>query len=76
MDDDGSLRWIYNKWTLCTSKCYCLRVVYAGLREHGRSDRPNKKDKWIKQAFGDQPFKRLEIPDFINMYNHLMNGVD
>jgi hypothetical protein len=38
--------------------------------------RPNKKDKWIKQAFGDQPFKRLEIPDFIDMYNHLMNGVD
>ena len=38
--------------------------------------RPNKKDKWIKQAFGDQPFKRLEIPDFINMYNYLMNGVD
>ena len=27
--------------------------------------RPNKKDKWIKQAFRDQPFKRLEIPDFI-----------
>ena len=38
--------------------------------------RPNKKDKWIKQAFGNQPFKRLEIPDFIDMYNHLMNGVD
>src|SRR6266480_7562838 len=38
--------------------------------------RPNKKDKWTKQAFRDQPFKRLEIPDFINMYNHLMNGVD
>jgi len=38
--------------------------------------RPNKKDKWIRQAFGDQPFKRLEIPDFIDMYNHLMNGVD
>lgn len=41
-----------------------------------RRKRPNKKDKWIKQAFGDQPFKRLEIPDFIDMYNHLMNGVD
>ena len=38
--------------------------------------RPNKKDKWIKQVFRDQPFKRLEIPDFIDMYNHLMNGVD
>jgi len=38
--------------------------------------RPNKKDKWIKEAFGDQPFKRLKIPDFIDMYNHLMNGVD
>jgi len=38
--------------------------------------RPNKKDKWIKQAFGDQPFKRLKIPDFIDMYNHLMNSVD
>ena len=38
--------------------------------------RPNKKDKWIKQAFRNQPFKRLEIPDFIDIYNHLMNGVD
>ena len=38
--------------------------------------RPNKKDKWIKQAFRDQPFKRVKIPDFINMYNYLMNGVD
>jgi hypothetical protein len=38
--------------------------------------RPNTKDKWIKETFGDQPFKRLEIPDFIDMYNHLMNGVD
>ncbi len=38
--------------------------------------RPNKKDKWIKQAFRDQLFKRLKIPDFIDMYNHLMNGVD
>ena len=38
--------------------------------------RPNKKDKWTKQAFRDQPFKRLEIPDFIDMYNHLINGVD
>ena len=38
--------------------------------------RPNTKDKWIKEEFGDQPFKRLEIPDFIDMYNHLMNSVD
>ena len=38
--------------------------------------RPNKKDKWIKEAFGDQPFKRLKIPDFIDIYNHLINGVD
>ncbi len=38
--------------------------------------RPNKKDKWTKQVFGDQPFKRLKIPDFIDMYNHLMNSVD
>jgi hypothetical protein len=34
--------------------------------------RPNSKDKWIIQAFGDQPFKQLDIPDF----NHLMNSVD
>jgi hypothetical protein len=38
--------------------------------------RPNTKDKWIREEFGDQPFKRLEIPDFIDMYNHLMNSVD
>ena len=30
----------------------------------------------MKQVFGDQPFKRLKIPDFIDIYNHLMNGVD
>jgi hypothetical protein len=47
------------------------RTTVSRLRK-----RPNKKDKWIKEAFGDQPFKRLEIPDFIDMYNHLMNGVD
>jgi len=38
--------------------------------------RPNTKDKWIKEEFGDQPFKLLEIPDFIDMYNHLMNSID
>jgi hypothetical protein len=38
--------------------------------------RPNSKDKWIKQAFEDRPFKQLEILDFFDMYNHLMNSVD
>jgi len=38
--------------------------------------RPNKGDKWTKAEFGDQPFKSLNIPEFIDMYNHLMNGVD
>jgi hypothetical protein len=38
--------------------------------------RPTAKDKWIREAFGDQPFKRLEIPDFIDLYNHFMNSMD
>lgn len=38
--------------------------------------RPNGKDKWVRAEFGDQPFKRLEIPDFIDLYNYFMNGVD
>jgi hypothetical protein len=38
--------------------------------------RPNGGDKWIKAEFGDQPFKSLNIPEFIDMYNHHMNGVD
>ena len=38
--------------------------------------RPNGGDKWVKAKFGDQPFKTLDIPDFIDMYNHFMNGVD
>ena len=41
-----------------------------------RKQQPNGKDKWIRAEFGGQPFKRLESPDFIDMYNHLMNGVD
>src|SRR6266513_1156154 len=38
--------------------------------------RPNGGDKWIKAEFGDQPFKSLNIPEFIDMYNHFMNSVD
>jgi hypothetical protein len=38
--------------------------------------RPNGGDKWIKAEFGDQAFKSLDIPEFIDMYNHFMNGVD
>jgi len=38
--------------------------------------KPNTEDKWFIETFGDQPFNHLEIPDFIDMYNHLMNGVD
>ncbi len=38
--------------------------------------RPNGGDKWVKAEFGDQAFKSLNIPEFIDMYNHLMNGVD
>ena len=29
-----------------------------------------------RAAFGDQVRKELSIPEFINMYNHYMNGVD
>jgi hypothetical protein len=38
--------------------------------------RPNGGDKWIKAEFGDQAFKSLNIPEFIDMYNHFMNAVD
>ena len=38
--------------------------------------RPNGGDKWTKAEFGDQAFKSLNIPEFIDMYNHFMNGVD
>ncbi|KAF2195288.1 hypothetical protein K469DRAFT_537254, partial [Zopfia rhizophila CBS 207.26] len=38
--------------------------------------RPKTPDKWLRTAFGNQPFKKLEIPDFIDLYNHFMNGVD
>jgi hypothetical protein len=38
--------------------------------------RPNGGDKWIKAEFGDQAFKSLNIPEFIDMYNHFMNSVD
>lgn len=41
-----------------------------------RRQQPSGKDKWIRAEFGDQPFKRLESPDFIDMYNHFMNDVD
>ena len=32
-------------------------------------ERPNTKNKSIIETFGDQPCKRLEIPEFIDMYN-------
>jgi hypothetical protein len=30
----------------------------------------------IRAIFGDQVLKELEIPEFIELYNHFMNGVD
>ena len=36
----------------------------------------NEGDKWIKTKFGDQAFKSLNIPEFIDMYNHFMNSVN
>ena len=36
--------------------------------------KPNK-DKWIREALGNQSFKPLGIPDFIDLYNHLVNDV-
>jgi hypothetical protein len=38
--------------------------------------RLNKGDKWTKTEFGDQPFKSLNIPEFIDIYNHFINSVD
>jgi hypothetical protein len=38
--------------------------------------RLNGGDKWIKAKFEDQPFKSLNIPKFIDMYNYFMNSVD
>ena len=34
------------------------------------------KDKWLREVFGAQLFKKLKIPKFINMYNYLINSVD
>ncbi len=55
---------------------FMMTLVDAQTTVSRPRKRPNKKDKWIKQVFRDQPFKRLRIPDFIDMYNHLMNSVD
>lgn len=38
--------------------------------------RLNGGDKWIQVEFRDQVFKSLNIPKFIDMYNHYMNSVD
>ena len=65
------LAWKDNQIILFITTLVDASTTVSRLRK-----RPNKKDKWIKQAFRDQLFKRLKIPDFIDMYNHLMNGVD
>jgi len=38
--------------------------------------RPSGASKQVKDIFGDEVLKRLEIPAPIDMYNHHMNGVD
>ncbi len=55
---------------------FMMTLINAQMTVSRLRKRLNKKDKQIKQAFRDQPFKRLKIPDFINMYNHLINSVD
>jgi hypothetical protein len=55
---------------------FMTTVVDASTTVPRVRKRPNRGDKWVKAEFGDQPFKSLNIPDFIDMYNHFMNGVD
>jgi len=38
--------------------------------------RPSATTKQVKNVFGDEVVKFLEIPGLIDMYNHHMNGVD
>jgi hypothetical protein len=43
-------------------------VVHARTTIPRVRRRPNGGDKWIKAEFGDQAFKCLNIPEFIDMY--------
>jgi hypothetical protein len=38
--------------------------------------RPANPNTSVKRIFGNQRIKKLPIPEFIDMYNHFMNGVD
>ncbi|KAF2188002.1 hypothetical protein K469DRAFT_770021, partial [Zopfia rhizophila CBS 207.26] len=54
-----------------------MTTISNGKRKiFGTRRRPKAKDRWLKEVFRGQPFKKLDIPEFIGMYNYLMNGVD
>jgi hypothetical protein len=38
--------------------------------------RPKTKDPYVKAVWGPNPIKQLDIPTFIDRYNHNMNAVD
>ena len=60
-------------------------VLFASTVSNGRCEvkrmrkRPSKTStnaRTSRAVFGDLPMKELSIPDFIDLYNHFMNGVD
>lgn len=57
-----------------------MSTVSDGLKEVVRWRRrpaaSSTSAKTSRAPFGDQPIKELPIPEFIDQYNHFMNGVD
>ena len=54
-----------------------ITTILNGKQKIFRTRRRLKtKDKQLKDVFRGQPFKKINIPEFIDMYNHFMNGIN
>ena len=67
--------WQDNNAVLGLTTAHCLKDKTVE-RNRRRPSPTSTNARIVRPVFGDAPFKKLQIPQAIDDYNHYMNGVD
>ena len=75
-DEHGTLlgRWMDNSLVFCVSTVHRIGNVIKRMRKRPRYTTTNKRH--VREVWGDDGKKEINIPTLIDHYNHWMGGVD
>ena len=77
VDDTLCLAWQDNNIVLALSTIHTIHTTQDFItRQRKRPAKTSTSGRIVRLVFGDNPIKVLEIPVFIDDYNHNMGGID